>query len=84
MAVTLIAATQRPTQKAITRGRRAAAVVGMLAAGLHAVCERLGGLTRRWRFDRMATVCHPVQVLLECPVTGISARYDASDLGGPF
>lgn len=30
-----------------------------LVAGLHAVSARLGGLTRRWRFDRMATVCHP-------------------------
>jgi hypothetical protein len=30
-----------------------------LAAALHGTCERLGGLTRRWRFDRMATVCHP-------------------------
>ena len=24
-----------------------------------AVCARLGGVTRRWRFDRMSTVCHP-------------------------
>jgi transposase len=30
-----------------------------LVASLHQVCERLGGLTRRWRFDRMSTVCHP-------------------------
>lgn len=30
-----------------------------LIASLHGVCERLGGLTRRWRFDRMAAVCHP-------------------------
>lgn len=30
-----------------------------LVAGLHAVSERLGGLSRRWRFDRMAAVCHP-------------------------
>jgi transposase len=30
-----------------------------LIASLHQVCERLGGLTRRWRFDRMSTVCHP-------------------------
>jgi transposase len=30
-----------------------------LIASLHAVCERLGGVTRRWRFDRMSTVCHP-------------------------
>jgi len=30
-----------------------------LIASLHGVCERLGGLTRRWRFDRMSAVCHP-------------------------
>jgi transposase len=30
-----------------------------LVASLHGVCERLGGLTRRWRTDRMSTVCHP-------------------------
>ena len=30
-----------------------------LVASIHGVCERLGGVTRRWRFDRMSTVCHP-------------------------
>ena len=30
-----------------------------LIEGLHQVTVRLGGLTHRWRFDRMATVCHP-------------------------
>ena len=30
-----------------------------LIEGLHQVAGRLGGLTCRWRFDRMATVCHP-------------------------
>lgn len=30
-----------------------------LIEGLHQVAARLGGLTRGWRFDRMATVCHP-------------------------
>jgi transposase len=30
-----------------------------LVASLHGVCERLGGVTRRWRFDRMSTVCYP-------------------------
>jgi transposase len=30
-----------------------------LIASLHGVCGRLGGVTRRWRFDRMSTVCHP-------------------------
>jgi transposase len=30
-----------------------------LIEGLHQVATRLGGLSERWRFDRMATVCHP-------------------------
>ncbi len=30
-----------------------------LIEGLHQVATRLGGLPQRWRFDRMATVCHP-------------------------
>jgi transposase len=30
-----------------------------LIEGLHQVAGRLGGLTQRWRFDRMSTVCHP-------------------------
>jgi transposase len=30
-----------------------------LIEGLHQVSARLGGLAQRWRFDRMATVCHP-------------------------
>ena len=30
-----------------------------LVASLHGVSGRLGGVTRRWRFDRMSTVCHP-------------------------
>lgn len=30
-----------------------------LIEALDGVARRLGGLTRKWRFDRMATVCHP-------------------------
>jgi transposase len=30
-----------------------------LIEGLHQVSTGLGGLPQRWRFDRMATVCHP-------------------------
>lgn len=30
-----------------------------LIEGLQQVAGRLGGLTARWRFDRMAAVCHP-------------------------
>jgi hypothetical protein len=30
-----------------------------LVDGLDRVSRQLGGVTRAWRFDRMATVCHP-------------------------
>jgi transposase len=30
-----------------------------LIAGLDSVTRKLGGLTKKWRFDRMTTVCHP-------------------------
>ena len=30
-----------------------------LISALHKCCERLGGVSREWRFDRMATVCQP-------------------------
>ena len=30
-----------------------------LIEALDGVVRRLGGVTRYWRFDRMATVCHP-------------------------
>lgn len=30
-----------------------------LIEGLHQISTRLGGVPQRWRFDRMATVCHP-------------------------
>jgi transposase len=30
-----------------------------LIEGLHQVATRLGGLSGNWRFDRMASVCHP-------------------------
>ena len=30
-----------------------------LIDGLDATTRKLGGLTKKWRFDRMATVCHP-------------------------
>jgi len=32
---------------------------GHLVEGLDQVVRRLGGVTARWRFDRMSTVCHP-------------------------
>jgi transposase len=32
---------------------------GHLVEGLDQVVRRLGGVSTRWRFDRMSTVCHP-------------------------
>jgi len=46
-----------------------------LIASLHGVCERLGGLTRRWRFDRMSTVCYPRTGDLLPSFAGIAKYY---------
>jgi hypothetical protein len=45
-----------------------------LAEALDAVARRLGGLTRRWRFDRMATVCRPATGALTAEFAGL-AKY---------
>jgi hypothetical protein len=37
-----------------------------LVEGLDAVTRRLGGLSRRWRFDRMSTVTQPQTGRLQC------------------
>jgi len=46
-----------------------------LAEALDAVVRRLGGLTRRWRFDRMATVCHPATGTLTAEFAGLAKYY---------
>jgi transposase len=46
-----------------------------LAEALDAVARRLGGLTRRWRFDRMATVCHPGTGALTAEFAGLAKYY---------
>jgi transposase len=46
-----------------------------LAEALDAVVRRLGGLTRRWRFDRMATVCHPASGTLTAELAGLAKHY---------
>lgn len=47
-----------------------------LVEGLDAVARRLGGLTRRWRFDRMSTVAQPQSGRLQVSF-GPIARYYA-------
>ncbi|MGE5132980.1 MAG: Mu transposase domain-containing protein [Gemmatimonadota bacterium] len=46
-----------------------------LAGALDQVVRRLGGLTRRWRFDRMATVCHPATGTLTAEFAGLAKYY---------
>ena len=46
-----------------------------LAEALDQVVRKLGGLTRRWRFDRMATVCHPGSGMLTAQFAGLAKYY---------
>jgi hypothetical protein len=42
---------------------------------IEAVTARLGGVTARWRFDRMATVCHPESGRLTAAFSGVAKHY---------
>jgi transposase len=46
-----------------------------LVESLHAVSARLGGLPKRWRFDRMATVCHPASGRLTASFATVAKHY---------
>ena len=46
-----------------------------LAVGLHAVADRLGGLTRAWRFDRMSTVAAPGSGKVTATFAGLAKHY---------
>src|SRR5205814_6129866 len=46
-----------------------------LVEALDVVTRRLGGLTRRWRFDRMATVCSPASGRLSATFAGVAKYY---------
>ncbi len=50
---------------------------GHLAEALDGVVRKLGGITRRWRFDRMATVCHPATGTLTAQFAGLAKYYGA-------
>ena len=53
-----------------------------LIEGLHQVAVRLGGLTQRWRFDRMATVCHPGSGRITASFGPVALHYLLTELGG--
>jgi transposase len=44
-------------------------------AALDSVTHKLGGLTRVWRFDRMATVCHPPTGRVTASFAGVAKHY---------
>jgi transposase len=46
-----------------------------LIEGVDQVARRLGGLTRRWRFDRMSTVCDPGSGRLSASFAPIAVHY---------
>ncbi len=46
-----------------------------LIAGLDAVTRKLGGLTKKWRFDRMATVCHPESGKVTATFAAVAKHY---------
>jgi transposase len=46
--------------------------------GLDRVCRGLGGVSRVWRFDRMATVCHPESGRVTASFAGVSKHYGVS------
>jgi transposase len=46
-----------------------------LVDGLDRVTRALGGVTRCWRFDRMATVCHPDSGKVTATFAGVAKHY---------
>ncbi|WP_237570871.1 Mu transposase domain-containing protein [Mycolicibacterium lacusdiani] len=46
--------------------------------GLDRICRGLGGVSRVWRFDRMATVCHPESGKLTASFAGVAKHYGVS------
>jgi transposase len=49
-----------------------------LVDGLDRVTRALGGLTRVWRFDRMATVCHPASGRVTASFAAVAKHYGTS------
>ena len=49
-----------------------------LVAGLDKITRKLGGLTKTWRFDRMATVCHPESGKVTATFAAVAKHYGVS------
>src|SRR5690606_33492228 len=46
-----------------------------LIDALDATTRKLGGLSRKWRFDRMATVCHPESGKVSATFAAVAKHY---------
>ena len=46
-----------------------------LVEGLDRICRSLGGISKQWRFDRMATVCHPGSGRITATFSGVAKHY---------
>ena len=49
-----------------------------LIDGLDRISRALGGVTKSWRFDRMATVCHPDSGRVTASFAGVAKHYGVS------
>ena len=49
-----------------------------LIEGLDRITRALGGVSRVWRFDRMATVCHPASGKVTASFAGVAKHYGVS------
>jgi len=49
-----------------------------LIDGLDRISRALGGVTKSWRFDRMATVCHPDTGKVTASFAGVAKHYGVS------
>ncbi|MDF3285546.1 helix-turn-helix domain-containing protein [Gordonia sp. N1V] len=47
-------------------------------AGIDRITRQLGGVTRTWRFDRMATVCHPATGDVTAEFAAVAKHYGVS------
>ena len=51
-----------------------------LIEALDQVVRRLGGVSRYWRFDRMATVCHPGSGRVTASFAAVAKHYLLTEL----
>jgi hypothetical protein len=64
----------------MTTGRPACHGTAHLIEALDGVVRRLGGVSRYWRFDRMATVCHPGSGRVTASFAAVARHYLLTEL----